>query len=96
MDDLSILLENSLNNYFDYLKKTGYMPESYTNQLMLLSFLQDFIKEYAEELEEDSYCSNPYGLIRQIINCLYSNSCLINWNKCEFELPKYWQDSEED
>lgn len=64
MDDLSILLENSLNNYFDYLKKTGYMPESYTNQLMLLSFLQDFIKEYAEELEEDSYCSNPYGLIR--------------------------------
>lgn len=84
MDDISILLSEGIDNYYNYLTKTGYMPETDVNQLLLLSFLQDFLTNYQQELLDsgDYY----YTLINSIINCLYSNSCLLNWDRCEFNI----------
>lgn len=82
MDDLKLLQYDSLSNYFKYIENTGYSNDTNIYQLLLLDFFDSFIKDYSEYIDEDVELK-----IVNTINCLYSNSCLIGWDKCTFELP---------
>lgn len=83
MDDLELILNNSLSNYFKHIEKVGYMSDTNVYQLVLLDFLNTFVRDYSDYLWDEDYAQ-----IKNVINCLYSNSCLINWDKCDFKLPK--------
>lgn len=70
MEYIFNILESSLNRYFNSLAQTGYMNDKQCSQLLLLTFLTEFMQEYVVT-EED------YQKISKIITCLQQESCMI-------------------
>lgn len=80
MEQFDIILNESLDRYFNVLSKTGYVNSDNVDKLMLLIFLQEFLTECEYIITEEDY-----NLINSIINCLSDSSCLIPYR--QFKQP---------
>lgn len=72
MVELDELTSQALDRYFSVLEKVGYMNQKDTDKLILLTFLQEMLEQYAGYITE-----KDYKLINSVIACLYGSSCLI-------------------
>lgn len=72
MEELDNLTYEAFTRYFSVLEKTGYIKDSEVNKLLLLSFIQKFLKEYQYYITEEDY-----NIISRVISCLSGSSCLI-------------------
>ena len=72
MEELDNLVYESLSRYFTVLQSLGYIPDTDTNKLILLQFIQEFLYEYQGYITEDDY-----RVLEQIMQCLSGTSCLI-------------------
>jgi hypothetical protein len=67
------IVYNALTSYYNALSYTGYMADSQTQKLLVLSFYKDFVYEdYRGLISKDDY-----HLIERALDCLYGSSCLI-------------------
>lgn len=70
MEYILNILETSLNRYFNSLAQTGYVNDRQCYDLLLFTFLTEFLQEFIVT-EED------YQKISRIITCLQQESCMI-------------------
>ena len=76
MDTLDKITQESLDRYFSVLEQTGYVNNNHVNNLILLSFLSDFLNQFQGYITEADY-----NKIDQIINCLSGKSCMIPYRE---------------
>ena len=82
MDNLESVVSESLNNYYTVLEKTGYIKQPDVNRLLLLQFLENFLKEYSGYVTD-----SDYNMISRIIDCISNSTCFVpNVDKL---LPSY-------
>lgn len=63
---------NSIEHYFEYLSKTGYMPYGRVFQLLVFSFIQEVLYSDMRYFVTEQ----DYKLIDRVLQCIYG-SCLI-------------------
>ncbi len=74
MVELKQIISEALFRYFNALKKLGYISDRDVEYILLLCFLQDFLEEcYGYVTSQD------ITVIYSLINCMASNSCLIDF-----------------
>ena len=67
------LIYNALENYYSTLSKLGYLSDSQTYKLLVLSFYRDFMfNDYRGFLTEEDYKK-----IEEALDCIYGTTCLI-------------------
>ena len=67
------MIYSSLSSYFHVLEKTGYVPYSLMQRLLVLCFYRDFVfNDYRGIITKEDY-----HLIEQALDCLYGSTCLI-------------------
>lgn len=76
MDNYGNIIHQSLHNYFNTLEKVGYVNDVKTSQLLVLTFIYNFLQEYSEYITEDDY-----RLIQSIIDCMIQTNCLVPYDK---------------
>lgn len=67
------IVYEALSKYFHALEIHGYMSNTQSIKLLVLSFFKDFVfHDYRGMLTREDYC-----LIERALDCLYGTSCLI-------------------
>lgn len=72
MEKLYDITFQALNRYFTVLEKTGYIKDKDVNNLLLLTFIVDFLQEYDGYITEED-CN----IINSIVACMTGSSCLV-------------------
>lgn len=73
MVDIDKLLSDSLQNYFETLPLTGYMPQSDVNRLLTLAAINFIINEFPERITNEDWVA-----ISKAISCI-ADGCLIDF-----------------
>lgn len=73
------LINNTLKNYFSLLAKTGYLNYNEVFKILVLLYIDKFIKNYPKVNDEE------YRIINNAIHSLQRNSCIIACDR--FNLP---------
>ena len=67
------IVYQALDKYFHALELTGYIPDSQTKKLLVLTFYGDFIyNDYRGLLSKEDY-----SMIENALDCIYGSTCLI-------------------
>ena len=67
------IVYQALAKYFHALELTGYIPDSQTKKLLVLTFYGDFIyNDYRGLLSKEDY-----SMIENALDCIYGSTCLI-------------------
>lgn len=75
--DINQLTLDSINRYYQVLKRTGFIGDQEVYKLFTLSFLDDLFKEdFSWYITEEDY-----RLMDNLITCLSKNSCIIPYTK---------------
>ena len=75
--DINQLTLDSINRYYQVLKRTGFIGDQEVYNLFTLSFLDDlFKKDFSWYITEDDY-----RIMDNLITCLSKNSCIIPYTK---------------
>jgi len=76
MDNFNLTTFEAVDNYFKAITKLGYLSKKKTNKLLLLIFINKFLKDYQEFVTEEDY-----NKVDQIVTCLQGSSCLVPYSK---------------
>ena len=67
------IIYDALCGYYNALGKTGYLPDSQSQKLLVLCFYRDFVyQDYRAQLSRADY-----HIIERALDCLWGSSCLI-------------------
>jgi hypothetical protein len=67
------IIYDALCEYYNTLGKTGYLPDSHSQKLLVLCFYRDFVyQDYRAQLSRADY-----HIIERALDCLWGSSCLI-------------------
>jgi hypothetical protein len=67
------IIYDALCEYYNALEKTGYLPDSQSQKLLVLCFYRDFVyQDYRAQLSRADY-----HIIERALDCLWGSSCLI-------------------
>lgn len=83
MDDILKLCYQSLCNYYNMLEKTGYVNFNKVRQLLLLSYIEDILKEFGGFIT-----NSDYTILYNIVSCLMEHNCLIPYERYKIEYKK--------
>ena len=80
--DINQLTLDSINRYYQVLKRTGFIGDQEVYKLFILSFLDDLFKEdFSWYITEENY-----KLIDNLITYLSKSSCIIPYTKVAFHI----------
>lgn len=74
------LINNTLKNYFSLLAKTGYLNYNEVFKILVLLYIDKFIKNYPKVNDEE------YRIINNAIHSLQRNSCIISCDRFNLQL----------
>lgn len=77
MDEMIL---SSLCNYFNTLKNLGYVNLGLTSSLLIACVLNELIEDFAEYMN-----SEDLSLINEIMSCINSESCLIDYDNKDLQ-----------
>lgn len=66
MLDLDITISEALNKFYKTLSYTGTSPSKTVTQLLLATFLRDFLEDYQGLINEEDY-----NIINKVLDCMY-------------------------
>lgn len=73
MSNITNLTYDSLNEYFNKLKHTGYLNISDTNKLLILTFIEELLFNNLSYFIDNE----DYSIIINALNKLYGSNCII-------------------
>lgn len=76
------LINNTLKNYFSLLAKTGYLNYNEVFKILVLLYIDKFIKNYPKVNDNDE----EYRIINNAIHSLQRNSCIIACDRFNLQL----------
>ena len=74
--DLVNLTYEALHRYFTRLFQSGYMKYSNVKSLIVLLYIQEIVKEYDLDIEEQT-------IINKALSCLQGSNCMIPYFGCK-------------
>lgn len=74
--DLVNLTHEALHRYFTRLFQSGYMKYSNVKSLIVLLYIQEIVKEYDPDIEEQT-------IINKALSCLQGSNCMIPYFGCK-------------
>ena len=74
--DLVNLTYEALHRYFTRLFQSGYMKYSNVKSLIVLLYIQEIVKEYDLDIEEQT-------IINKALSCLQGSNCMIPYLGCK-------------
>ena len=74
--DLTNLSYEALHRYFTRLSQSGYMKYSNVNSLIVLLYIQEIVKEFELDIEEQA-------IINKVLSCLQGSNCMIPYSGCK-------------
>ena len=72
MERFDKIVNESLDGYFEALKKSGYLPDTTVFQLLLLMFINKILRDYHGFINEADY-----QVIIKKLTCLQDSSCVV-------------------
>lgn len=73
MEDLTKYVDTSIENYFKSLSYKGYLNDRDTNNLLILTFLEEMLYYKFS----DYITQKDYTIIMEALNELYNSSCIL-------------------
>ena len=73
MEELNLITLNAISGYYNNLKYLGYVDQYETNNIIILSFINDLINTFSQ-----SITNSDYDNIIKAIQCLSDKSCFIS------------------
>ena len=77
--DLTNLSYEALHRYFTRLSQSGYMKYSDVDSLIILLYIQEIVKEFDLDIEEQTIINNA-------LSCLQGSNCMIPYSGCKRSL----------
>lgn len=74
--DLTNLSYEALHRYFTRLSQSGYMKYSSVDSLIVLLYIQEIVKEFDLDIEEQA-------IINKALSCLQGSNCMIPYSGCK-------------
>lgn len=74
--DLTNLSYEALHRYFTRLSQSGYMKYSNVESLIALLYIQEIVKEFYLDIEEQT-------IINKALSCLQGSNCMIPYSGCK-------------
>lgn len=74
--DLTNLSYEALHRYFTRLSQSGYMKYSSVDSLIVLLYIQEIVKEFNLDIEEQT-------IINKALSCLQGSNCMIPYSGCK-------------
>lgn len=74
--DLTNLSYEALHRYFTRLSQSGYMKYSSVDSLIVLLYIQEIVKEFDLDIEEQT-------IINKALSCLQGSNCMIPYSGCK-------------
>lgn len=74
--DLTNLSYEALHRYFTRLSQSGYMKYSNIDSLIALLYIQEIVKEFYLDIEEQT-------IINKALSCLQGSNCMIPYSGCK-------------
>lgn len=74
--DLTNLSYEALHRYFTRLSQSGYMKYSNVDSLIVLLYIQEIVKEFDLDIEEQT-------IINKALSCLQGSNCMIPYSGCK-------------
>lgn len=74
--DLTNLSYEALHRYFTRLSQSGYMKYSSVDSLIVLLYIQEIVKEFDLDIEEQT-------IINKALSCLQGSNCMIPYSNCK-------------
>lgn len=74
--DLTNLSYEALHRYFTRLSQSGYMKYSNVDSLIVLLYIQEIVKEFDFDIEEQT-------IINKALSCLQGSNCMIPYSGCK-------------
>lgn len=81
MLDLDITISEALNKFYKTLSYTGSVPAKTTKQLLLATYLRDFLEDYQGLINEEDY-----NAISKVLDCMYG-TCYMPYSSYNKMLP---------
>ena len=81
MLDLDTTISEALNKFYKTLSYTGNVPIKITTQLLLATFLRDFLEDYQGLINEEDY-----NAISKVLDCMYG-TCYMPYSSYNKMLP---------
>lgn len=73
MEELNLITLNAISGYYNNLKYLGYVDCEETNNVILLSFINDLINTFPQYIT-----NSDYDTILKAVQCLSDKSCFIS------------------
>lgn len=74
--DLINLSYEALHRYFTRLSQSGYMKYTSVDSLMILLYIQEIVKDFDLNIEEQA-------IISRALSCLQGSNCMIPYSNCK-------------
>lgn len=74
--DLTNLSYEALHRYFTRLSQSGYMKYSNVDSLIVLLYIQEIVKEFYLDIEEQT-------IVNKALSCLQGSNCMIPYSGCK-------------
>ena len=81
MLDLDTTISEALNKFYKTLSYTGNVPTKITTQLLLATYLRDFLEDYQGLINEEDY-----NAISKVLDCMYG-TCYMPYSSYNKMLP---------
>lgn len=82
MDNIATTILNTVTRYYNILYNIGYTDPKFTNRLLLLEYLNDFLDTYIGYVDIELYQK-----IEKILDCM-EGCCIMPYNRYTKILPK--------
>ena len=81
MFDLDVIISEALNKFYKTLSYTGNVSAKTTTQLLLATYLRDFLEDYQGLINEEDY-----NAISKVLDCMYG-TCYMPYSSYNKMLP---------
>lgn len=75
MDNLTIFTKDTIDNYFTKIKNSGYLSTTDTNNLLILSFIEEMLFYKFSGFIDDK----DYNILLSVLTKLYGSSCIMQF-----------------